>query len=96
MKAAVTTGRKREIVVEEVPIPPVQPGTLLLKTKYCSICGSDLEYLDGAFEYVKLGELRAGAILGHEFCAEVAEVGEGVEGWSVGEGRTLLPLLWSV
>jgi len=32
MKAAVTTGRKREIVVEEVPTPSVRPGTLLLKT----------------------------------------------------------------
>jgi len=91
MKAAVTTGRKREIVVEEVPTPSVRPGTLLLKTKYCSICGSDLEYLDGDFEYFKgeAGKLHAGAILGHEFCAEVAEVGEGVEGWSVGDRVTL-------
>ncbi len=76
---------KRKIVVEEVPKPQVQPGTVLLKTKYCSICGTDLEYLDGAFECGKWGELRAGAIPGHEFCAEVAEVGEGVEGWSVGD-----------
>ena len=29
--------------------------------------------------------IRPGSIPGHEFVAEVAEVGEGVEGWSVGE-----------
>jgi len=88
MKAAVTTGEERRIVVKDIPTPQVQPGTLLLKTKYCSICGSDLEYLSGAFELftAKPGyELRAGAILGHELCAEVVEVGKGVKGWSVGD-----------
>jgi (R,R)-butanediol dehydrogenase/meso-butanediol dehydrogenase/diacetyl reductase len=88
MKAAVTTGRKREIIVEDISLPQVQPGTLLLKTKYCSICGTDLEYLDNTLSYRKGGALHAGAILGHEFCAEVVEVGEGVEGWSVGDRAT--------
>jgi len=86
VKAAVTTGKRREIVVVDIPKPEVQPGRLLMKTIYCSICGSDLEYLNGDFEWRgKCGELHAGAILGHEFCAEVAEIGEGVAGWSVGE-----------
>ncbi len=86
MKAAVTTGAKRKVVVKDIPKPQVQPGTLLLKTKYCSICGTDLEYLDNSLSYLGAGsELHAGAILGHEFSAEVAEVGEGVKGWSVGD-----------
>ena len=91
MKAVVTTGEKRGIIVEDIPKPQVQPGTLLLKTKYCSICGSDLEYLDGCFEYFKsgVGKLHAGAILGHEFCAEVTEVGEGVKGWSIVDRATI-------
>ena len=90
MKAAVTTGEKGKIIAKDVPKPRVQPGTLLLKTRCCSICGSDLEYLDGNFEYMhgEGGKLRAGSIPGHEFCAEVAEVGEGVEGWSVGDRVT--------
>ena len=90
MKAAVTTGEKRGIICKDISKPQVQPGTLLLKTKYCSICGTDLEYLDGDFEYFKgeAGKLRAGAIMGHEFAAEVAELGEGVEGWSVGDRVT--------
>jgi len=86
MKAVVTTGAKRKVVVKDIPKPQVQPGTLLLKTKYCSICGTDLEYLDNSLSYLGAGsELHAGAILGHEFSAEVAEVGEGVKGWSVGD-----------
>ncbi len=87
MKAAVTTGEKRKLVVKDIPKPKAVPGTLLLKTKCCSICGTDLEYLDGHFDYLKGegGRLHAGDILGHEYCAEVVEVGEGVEGWSVGD-----------
>ena len=92
MKAAIIKGR-RLIAVEEVPTPSIQPGILLLKTRCCSICGSDLEYLDGAFEFLKGGELHAGAILGHEFSAEVMAVGEGVKGWSVGD-RVAPGYLW--
>ena len=91
MKAAVVKG-KRHIVCEEVPTPSVQPGTLLIKTKYCSICGTDLEYVD---DQLSGNPLKPGAILGHEFAAEVAAIGEGVEGWSVGDrvttGDYLLP-----
>ena len=88
MKAAVTTGIKREIVVEDIPIPKVTPDSLLLKTKFCSICGTDLEYLDGTLEYRKGGALHEGAILGHEFSAEVVEIGKDVSGWSIGDRVT--------
>ena len=77
MKAAVVKGR-RLISYEEVPTPSVQPGKLLLKSKYNCICGSDLSYVDSQ-------RAKAGAILGHEFSAEIVAVGEGVKGWSVGD-----------
>ena len=85
MRAAVVQEDKRSIRVQEVPTPTVQPGTLLLKTIYCSICGSDLEYLDGALQNIPGFEPYAGGILGHEWVAEVAAVGQGVQGWSVGD-----------
>ena len=90
MRAAVIRG-KGLIEVEEVPTPSVQPGTLLMKTKYCSICGTDLGYLNGSYgRFYKRGyEVHAGAIIGHEFAAEVAEVGEGVKGWSIGDRVTM-------
>lgn len=87
MKAAVVTGRRR-FEIRELPVPEVQPGTLLLKVRRCAICGTDLEYVDnpgwdapGSDEVFRPGE----AVLGHEWVGEVAEVGEGVEGWSIGD-----------
>lgn len=91
MKAAVVKG-KRLITCEEVPDPSVEPGTLLLKTRYCSICGTDLEYLD---DQMHGNPVKAGGILGHEFAAVITAVGEGVEGWAIGDrvttGDYLLP-----
>ena len=55
---------------------------LLLKIKYACICGSDLEYLDGSLGD---GTIVSDAVLGHEFVAEVVEIGEGVTGWEVGD-----------
>jgi len=85
MKAAVIQKDKRSIEIREVPKPAVPPGTLLLKTIYCSICGSDIEYLDGTLADLTSFEGLSGVILGHEWVAEIAAVGEGVSGWSVGD-----------
>ena len=80
MRACVATGEKGRIECREVPTPSVEPRTLLLKTRCALICGSDLEYLDGYH-----GDIVPEEIRGHEFVAEVAEVGEGVRGWEVGD-----------
>ncbi|MDP6317517.1 MAG: zinc-binding dehydrogenase [Pseudomonadales bacterium] len=80
MKACVATGEKRTMEYREVPMPAVEPGSLLLKTRCALICGSDLEYLDALH-----GEIEPGLIRGHEFVADVVEVGEGVTGWAAGD-----------
>lgn len=95
MKACLATGEKRRIECKEIPIPKVEPGWMLLKTSYTCICGSDLEFLDGSFDLIThgvthagdspLSGIRPGAIPGHEFVAEVVEVGNGVRGWSPGD-----------
>jgi (R,R)-butanediol dehydrogenase/meso-butanediol dehydrogenase/diacetyl reductase len=87
MKAAVVTGRRR-FEIRELPTPKVQPGTLLLKVKRCAICGTDLEYVDNPRWDGQDGEdvfPPGEAVLGHEWVGEVAEVGEGVEGWAIGD-----------
>ncbi len=77
----------RDLRFERVPIPKVNPGDLLIKVEFSSICASDVR--------VFKGEKKAdpGTILGHEFMGEISEVGEGVEGFFVGERATVYPVV---
>ena len=63
MKAAVFHGEK-DIRVEEVKDPQPQPGEVLLRPRYCGICGSDLH----AWVHGMYGQ---NVVIGHEFSAEV-------------------------
>ncbi len=76
MKAAVLQGA-RDIRVEDVPDPRVEPDGIVVKVNTCGICGSDLHPY-------RLGG-PAGAILGHEITGDVIEVGANVTGVKEGE-----------
>ena len=52
MRAAVIQDDLTSIKVQEVPTPEVEPGHVLLKTIYCSICGTDIEFLDGSLNNI--------------------------------------------
>lgn len=77
MKAAVYKGKHR-FEVEEVPTPKPGPGQVLVKVKYCAICGSDVHI----FQY---DMARPGVVLGHEYSGVIAGLGEGVTNWKVGD-----------
>lgn len=80
MKKAVYYGAG-DIRVEEVAVPDVPADGLLVKVKYCGICGSDVhEYHHGPF-----GGVFAPGVWGHEFSGEVAEVGSQVDGFKAGD-----------
>lgn len=77
MKAAVYKAKQR-LEVEEVATPTPGPGEVLVRVKYCGICGSDVHRFMHDM-------VRPGAVLGHEFCGVIEELGEGVEDWVVGD-----------
>jgi threonine dehydrogenase-like Zn-dependent dehydrogenase len=77
MRAAVYKG-PRHLEVEDVPTPRPGPGQVLVKVKYCAVCGSDVH----RFQH---GMMIEGAIMGHEYCGVIAELGEGVGRWRVGD-----------
>jgi (R,R)-butanediol dehydrogenase/meso-butanediol dehydrogenase/diacetyl reductase len=77
MSAAVFMGL-RAVTVEERPTPQPAPGELLLEVSHCGICGSDLHFL------LEWGG-RENVIEGHEFSGTVVAVGDGVDGWAIGD-----------
>ena len=66
-----------DVRVEEMPIPDVGPGALLIKVIASGICGSDI------MEWYRIK--KAPLVLGHELTGEVVEVGDDVDGFAVGD-----------
>lgn len=80
MKAAVLHKLKEPFTVEDVAIPEIDRDEVLIETRTCGICRTDIHIQDG-LAYVP--ELPF--ILGHEPAGVVSAVGEGVSGIVVGQ-----------
>jgi L-iditol 2-dehydrogenase len=66
--------------IREVPVPEPGADELLIRVRYCGICGTDL-HID-ADEFPN----DPPVIIGHEYCGTVVRVGADVQGrWQVGE-----------
>lgn len=78
MKAAVFRG-PRDLNVEEIPYPELPSDGVILKVEACGICGSDLRTYEHGMRVDK-----AWQVLGHEIAGVVAEVGENVSDYEVG------------
>jgi len=75
MKAALLYG-VRDLRVEDVDVPGVEVGEVLVKVKGATTCGTDLKIFQrGYVEKI----IRLPTIFGHEWAGEVVEVGEGLE-----------------
>jgi len=78
MKAVYKTHRKEGIEIKEVPIPIISKNEVLIKVKNAAICGTDIHlyYWDQWCENV---HAKNPMIIGHEFCGEVAKIGQNVD-----------------
>ncbi len=69
--------------LEEVPEPPLGPGSVRVDVLECGVCGTDRDIVTG-----KYGAPPAGVpylILGHENLGRVREVAPDVTGWAPGD-----------
>ncbi len=76
--------RDRRLVVDDVADPVPQAGEVLVAVRACGICGSDLHTLEHSDHLVEVGaalgadtgfDPRHDYVLGHEWSAEVLELG---------------------
>lgn len=77
---------KKTIEIRDTGKPSPGPGEVLLRVRACGICGTDLHYYEGTFPYSRK------RTPGHEFAGEVAELGEGVTRFAVGDRVAVEPL----
>jgi L-iditol 2-dehydrogenase len=71
--------REKAVVrVEEVPVPEVTDGEVLIKVAACGICGTDIKKIFQRY-------VEPPQILGHELAGTVVAVGRGVTKWTLGD-----------
>ncbi|MFC1952863.1 zinc-dependent dehydrogenase [Chloroflexota bacterium] len=71
----------RDVRLEEMPVPQIGPGELLVRVEACGLCGSDV------MEWYRLD--RAPLVLGHEIAGQIVEIGEGVTGYQMDDRVTV-------
>jgi L-iditol 2-dehydrogenase len=77
MRAAVYREKGR-LEVEEVPLPELAPGEILVRVDVCGVCGTDIKK-------VQKGLLPGPRIFGHEIAGTVAQVAAGVRRFREGD-----------
>lgn len=73
---------------EDVPVPTLKDGEVLVKVSHSGICGSDLTVYSG-----KHWRGQPGTIMGHEFSGEVAEVRAAGSDLRTGEPVVVEPII---
>ena len=77
----------RDLRLEQVPVPKIKPGEVLVKVMAVGICGSDIPRIN------ELGAYISPITPGHEFAGEIVEAGKDIKGFKVGDRITVPPLL---
>ena len=75
--------------MEVVDVPKAGPGEIVIKVEACGICAGDIKAFQGAPSFwgdeTQPAYIKAPMIPGHEFIGFVVELGEGVEGFELGD-----------
>ncbi|MGO8308633.1 alcohol dehydrogenase catalytic domain-containing protein, partial [Rhizobium ruizarguesonis] len=73
MKAARILEYKKALVLEDIPVPDIQPDEVLVKVAACGMCRSDVLLIDGCFQ--GYGDIPPPVIPGHEMTGTIEKIG---------------------
>ncbi|MCC7103637.1 MAG: alcohol dehydrogenase catalytic domain-containing protein [Chloroflexi bacterium] len=79
MRAAVLVA-PRQLVLQDVPVPKLKPGEVLIRMHANSVCGSDVHAYRGTH-----ARAQPGGWFGHELAGAVEQLGAGVAGLEIGQ-----------
>lgn len=85
---SVSISQPNQIKIIDNPIPEIHEDEILIKVKFAGICGSDLHIFRGHNPFAKYP-----VIIGHEFCGEIAAIGENVASHKTGQLVAIDPVL---
>lgn len=68
-----------EVALEDIPVPEISDDDVLVESKWCGICGTELHAIKKAMT------MEPGTHPGHEFAGVIAKVGKNVKHWKVGD-----------
>jgi len=87
MKAAKMYGIN-DIRIVETPTPKAGKGEVIIKIKAAAVCGTDIRMITSGAKGVSEDNPR---ILGHEFAGTISDIGEGVNGYKLGQRVAFAP-----
>ena len=90
MTARVVYAGARTLLLEPTDPQPPSPGQVRVDVAYTGICGTDLHIYHGDMD----GRVNIPQVLGHEMSGRIAEIGDGVDAWQIGDAITVMPLDW--
>ncbi|MET0675720.1 MAG: NAD(P)-dependent alcohol dehydrogenase [Bradyrhizobium sp.] len=73
MKAARLHEYGKPPILEDIPVPDIQPDEILVQVKACGMCRSDVQLIDGYFR--KYADIATPITLGHEITGIVSKIG---------------------
>ncbi|HUN99227.1 MAG TPA: NAD(P)-dependent alcohol dehydrogenase [Bradyrhizobium sp.] len=73
MKAARLHTYGKPLVLEDIPVPDIQPDEILVQVKACGMCRSDVQLVDGYFR--QYADIKPPITLGHEITGIVSKIG---------------------
>ena len=75
----IKTGPDGICLYTDLPIPEPAAGEVRIRIIYASLCGTDLHIRNDAFP------VQMPVTIGHEYCGVIDKIGEGVDGFAVGD-----------
>lgn len=84
MKAAVLHALAGPLSIDEIAKPEAGAGEVLIQVAACGVCHSDLHLVRGEWDLLK-PITKIPLVPGHEVAGTIAAIGEGVDGFTVGD-----------
>ena len=80
MRAMLLDAARQPLRLASIALPTPGPGQVLIRTRACAVCRTDLHVIDG-----ELTEPKLPLVPGHEIVGTVAALGEGVDRFAAGD-----------